>query len=132
MKSSYLTRLDARRLLLWSALLWYAVTMARHATADPRVWLGAAGIASVVGVMLAANAIPAGGSWRGLGFWPALRFFLIPFCVASFSSVMREVGLVVVFPRNLPDNLWAGGAVTAFLLLCAAARRLAAADHPRG
>lgn len=126
MKLSYLARLETRRLLLWSAFIWYAVTMARHATADPRVWLGAAGIAAVVGVMLTANAIPAGGSWREPGFWPTLRFFLIPFCVASFSSVMREVGLVVIFPRHLPDNLWAGGAVGAFWLLCAAARQLAA------
>lgn len=120
----YLARLEARRVLLWSALIWYAVTMARHATANPDIWLGAAGVAGVVGVILAANAIPPGGTWRALGFWPAARFFLIPFCVSSFSAVMREVGFVVIFPRNVADNLAAGGAVAAFLLLCGAARRL--------
>ena len=119
---SYLVRLDNRRRLLWSAFLWYVAMMARHATATPTVWLNSAGIAVVISVILAATAIPPGGKWRDLGFWPLARFFLIPFCVSSFSAVMTKAGLVLIFPRNLADNLVATGAVVSFLLLCAAAR----------
>lgn len=119
---SYLARLDNRRLLLWSAFLWYVAIMARHATASPAVWINSAGIATVISVILAANAIPPGRKWRDLGFWPLARFFLIPFCVSSFSAVMHKAGLVLIFPRNLTDNLVAAGTVGLFLLFCAAAR----------
>lgn len=120
---SYLARLDNRRLLLWSAFLWYVAIMARHATSSPAVWLNSAGIAAVISVILAANAIPVGRNWQDLGFWPLARFFLIPFCVSSFSAVMNKAELVLIFPRNLADNLVAAGAVVLFLMLCAAARR---------
>lgn len=119
----YLARLDNRRLLLWSAFLWYVAIMARHATASLPVWLNSAGIAAVISVILAANAVPPGRKWRDLGFWPLARFFLIPFCVSSFSAVMTKAGLMLIFPRNLTDNLVAVGTVAGFLLLCAAARR---------
>lgn len=118
----YLALLDNRRLLLWSAFIWYVVIMARHATASSAVWLNSAGIAAVISVILAANAIPPGRKWRDLGFWPLARFFLIPFCVSSFSAVMHKAGLVLIFPRDLTDNLVAGRTVALFLLLCAAAR----------
>lgn len=118
----YLTRLDARRALLWSGFIWYAVLMGRHASLVPGAWVNAAGIALVVGLMLTANAIPAGGTWRQLDRWSLRRFFLIPFCVSSFSVVMRDTGLVVIFPRNLADNLIASAAVGVFLLAVAAAR----------
>jgi len=120
---SYLARLDNRRLLLWSAFFWYVAIMARHASASPALWLNSAGIAAVISVILAANAIPAGRNWRDLGIWPLARFFLIPFCVSSFSAVMNKAGLVLIFPRNLADNLVATGTVAGFLVLCAAARR---------
>lgn len=117
----YLARLDNRHLLLWSAFLWYVAIMARHATASPAAWLNSAGIAAVISIILAANAILPGRKWSDLGFWPLARFFLIPFCVSSFSAVMHKEGLVLVFPRNLADNLAAAGTVALFLLLCAAA-----------
>lgn len=122
MPLNYLGRLDMRRSLLWSGFIWYAVLMARHATLASGPWLNAVGIALVVGLILAANAIPSGGTWRQLGRWPLLRFFLIPFCVSSFSAAMRDAGLVAIFPRDLADNLIAGAAVAAFLLATAAAR----------
>ncbi len=126
----YLARLDNRRLLLWSAFLWYVAIMARHATASPVLWLNSAGIAAVIGVILAANAIPPGRKWRELGFWPLARFFLIPFCVSSFSAVMNRVGLVLIFPHNVADNLVAAGTVALFLLVFAAARRWGRAAGP--
>jgi len=120
----YLAHLDSRRALLWSGFIWYAVLMGRHATLMPGPLVNAAGIALVVGLMLTANAIPAGGTWRQLNRWSLLRFFLIPFCVASFSAAMRDAGLIVIFLRNPADNVFAAAAVAGFMLLCAVARRL--------
>lgn len=120
----YLASLDPRRALLWCGFIWYAVLMGRHAPFMPGPWVNAAGIALVVGLVLTANAIPAGGTWRQLDRWSLLRFFVIPFCVSSFSSTMRDAGLVVIFPRNLADNSFAVAGVARFILLCAAVRRL--------
>ncbi len=36
---------------------------------------------------------------------------------------MHKAGLVLIFPRNLPDNVVAAGTVAFFLLVFAAARR---------
>ncbi len=104
--------------------------MARHATASLAVWLNAAGIAAAIGVILAANAIPPGQQWRDLGFWPLARFFLIPFCVSSYSAVMNRIGLVLIFPIAVEDNLTGAAAIVGFLLICLAARAVASRDYP--
>jgi len=120
----YLAALDLRRSLLWSALLWYGVMMVRHGPQPFGVWLNSASIALVVGLILITNAVPSGVSWRSLGFWPTARFFLIPFCVSSFSSALRDTPLLVIFPGNAMDNLLAGATVVVFLLAGWIARRV--------
>mgnify|MGYP000554305533 CR=1 FL=1 len=120
----YLAQLDSRRKLLWSAFIWYAVMMGRHAAFIPEPWLKAIGIAMVVGLILVANAVPVGKTWRDLGLWPLLRCFLIPFCVSSFSTATSEVQMVAIFPRNLADNMIGGAAVAGFFVLSGVARLL--------
>lgn len=122
---AYLAGLDRARTLLWAAFSWYLAMIARHPPASLEAWANAAGIAAVVGTILLANAYNAGHSPRSLRFWPTARFFLIPLCVSSFSTTMRAPGLVLVFSRDMIDNLWGAGAVAGLL----AARWLARLSH---
>lgn len=71
---------------LWAALIWYLAVMKRLPLAPVAAWARAVGLAVIVGGLLLANAIPAGGYWRNLPRAAVGRFFLIPFCVASFSA----------------------------------------------
>jgi hypothetical protein len=46
----YLSQLDSRHKLLWSAFIWYSVLIGRHDVFIPEPWFKAAGIAMVVGL----------------------------------------------------------------------------------
>lgn len=100
----YLRALDRRRLVLWLAFLWFVTMAFRYADGDVSVWLRSCGIAAIVGSILTLNALPPAGRLRDLGVWPVLRFFLIPVCVASFSSFAKGHPFFLIFPLNLWEN----------------------------
>ena len=115
--------LEPRMAALWAALIWYVAVMARLPPAPVATWARAAGLAVIVGGLLLANAIPAGGSWRNLPRAAVGRFFLIPFCVASFSAQTHGRGFRLIVPARLDDALLAVGATLAWLLLYLHLRR---------
>jgi len=119
---AYLAGLDSARMFLWSGLIWYLTMSLRHPPVSAVTWLQSAGIAFVVGAILLANTSESGGAPRPRKFWPTARLFIIPFCVSSFSMTMHASGLVLIFSREMRDNLWGLAAVSSFLLLCRAAR----------
>ena len=126
----YLATLDRRRFILWSAFLWYAAITIRHGEGDHATWLRSVGIAAIVGSILTLNAAPAGRRWRDLGFWPAFRFFLIPFCVSSFSSLAKGREFFLIFPLNATDNLAAAGAIALFAGIVAVTRAISPRRAP--
>lgn len=126
----YLASLDARRTVLWSAFFWYLAMAVRYGEFEPSVWQHSIGIAVVVGVILTLNAAPPQGRVRDLGFWPVLRFFLIPFCVASFSAFARGRAFVLIFPAKAAENVVAGGLIALFCLLVWLAKRGRAGRAP--
>lgn len=111
----YFAQLSARRLVLWCYLVWYLASVTRHFTAEPRVWLNAAGIAVVVGIGLTLSVVssPSGPSHR----WQRFRLFLIPFCVSSFSALIKDRGFLAVFSPNAAENLGNAALVLAFVLV---------------
>jgi hypothetical protein len=109
----YLARMDTATTILWCYFLWYAVIVARHFDASPRLWLTSVGLAIIVGFALLLNA-----GWGTLGRvtvgpWQRFRFFAMPFCVSSFSALVKGKGFVLVFSP-------AGGEVAAGVATCAA------------
>lgn len=86
----YLATLDYQKGILWDAFLWYLVMAIFYAAAAPMVWLRSFGLAGVVGRCWRSTpprlAVES-GSWD---FGRRGRFYLIPFCVASFSAFTKE------------------------------------------
>jgi hypothetical protein len=117
---SYLSRLDRARVVLWCYLLWYLVIAVRYFDPNPRLWLTSLGLAAIIGVALLLNA----GWGRGpIDRWQAFRFFLMPFCVSSFSALVKGRGFVLVF-SPVPGIVLAGlGTCAAFLVVVWATRR---------
>ena len=118
--AGYLGRLSAGRQVLWCYLWWYLVMAVFHFDPSPRLWLTAAGISAIMGVALFLAFTPPG---QKPDRWHVMRLFLIPFCVASFSALVKDRGFILVFSPSLEEDALALGLCAAFVAVCALARR---------
>lgn len=99
---NYLARLTTGRIVLWCYLLWYLFFATRYFDSSPRLWFTSFGIAAIVGVALVIS------TWRGreqLDRWPTIRLFLMPFCVSSFSALVKGHGFILVFSPRWQEDL---------------------------
>jgi hypothetical protein len=71
------------------------------------------GVAIVLSVGNALRSAPDRG-------WQVFRLFLMPFCVSSFSSLIKGKGFVLIVPPTAAEVLRSVGACMAFIALVAA------------
>ncbi len=118
----YLANLSAAKVALWCFLIWYLAAVCGHFDAAPAIWLNALGISAIVGVALYLSVREPGKPPPDR--WTVLRLFLMPFCVSSFSQLIKGRGFVLVFAPTWRENLVALACCAAFLLLVAGCRAL--------
>ena len=94
----YLARLSPGKIVLWCFLLWYLATIIHHFDATPSIWLNALGISAIIGIALYLSVREPGRPPPDR--WTVLRLFLMPFCVSSFSQLIKGKGFVLVFPPD--------------------------------
>jgi branched-subunit amino acid ABC-type transport system permease component len=128
--------LSVARTVLWCYLLWYLVILAMYFDPSPQLWLTSTGISAIVGVGLLLNAGWGSGSKR-VDRWQTFRFFLMPFCVSSFSALVKGNGFVLIFSPQPGEVVLSIAACASFLLLARAAKlgmrlRAAAFTNPEG
>ena len=99
------------------------------------VWLTALGMSALIGfALLCATRAPG----RPLDRWTVFRLFLFPFCVSSYSTLIKGKGFFLIFPTErwpLLAGIGACAALVAFQRGCRAVARLSAGDRaplPRG
>ena len=56
--------------------------------------------------------------------WQIFRLFLMPFCVSSFSALVKEAGYVLVFPPRLKENLTGLALICVFVIVVAMLKRI--------
>jgi hypothetical protein len=96
----YLTNLSAGRLILWCYFIWYLVVLVRYFDASARLWLTSMGLGLIIGVALFISTARTGPNRVNLERWQVIRLFLMPFCVSSFSALVKGKGFVLIFsPR---------------------------------
>ena len=84
-----------------AAFIWYLVMMAFHGAAlSAMALVQALGLSLIVGTLLTGNAL-GGASLRRR---QVARFYLIPFCVASFTAATAPAGFIVIFSPSLLEN----------------------------
>lgn len=105
---------------MWCYLIWYLTTVTFHFDPTPSLWLNSLGISAVIGVALTLSV--AGPTVSGPS-WQTFRLFLMPFCVSSFSSLIKNQGFVLIFSPNPTELLACVLGCTAFLLAVWALRR---------
>jgi hypothetical protein len=126
---NYLRQLSVAKQVLWCYLIWYLVMVSFHFDPAPRLWLTSLGISMVIGFGLILSVIGSGNHRRD--FWTTARLFLMPFCVSSFSALIKERGFILVLSPSWQENAMAMASCLLFVLLIHGARRLKArASNP--
>jgi asparagine N-glycosylation enzyme membrane subunit Stt3 len=120
----YLAGLTPARTVLWCYLLWYLVVLVRYFDPSPRLWLTSLGLSGIVGLALLLNA------GRPLGRWQTARFFLAPFCVSSFSALVKGRGFLLVLSPRWGEVAAGVGICLVFLAAAALAGRRNARPSP--
>jgi len=124
---AYLASLSVGRIFLWCYLIWYLVVLVRYFDPSPYLWLTSLGMGMIVGSALVVNTTLAGRLRNRLEYWQAFRFFLTPFCVASFSALVKGHHFILIFSPKIGELLTAALLCGAFCTLAAIARRVRAA-----
>ena len=84
-----------------ATFVWYLVMLAFHGEAlNLTALVQALGLSLLVGTLLTGNALGGGPLRRR----QVARFYLIPFCVASFTAATASAGFIVIFSPSLPEN----------------------------
>ena len=104
-------------------------------TRSPVKQVEALGMSVLIGfALLCATRAPG----RPLDRWTVFRLFLFPFCVSSYSTLIKGKGFFLIFPTErwpLLAGIGACAALVAFQRGCRAVARLSAGDRaplPRG
>jgi len=127
----YLSNLSKGRLILWCYFIWYLVVLVRYFDPSPRLWLTSLGLSLIIGFALYVSTAATGANNVKLERWQVIRLFMMPFCVSSFSALVKGRGFFLIFSPN-PDEILI--AVGLCALLCGTVallkRRRSATDAP--
>ena len=94
----YIAGLSAGKTVLWCYAIWYLVTVVNHFDSSVSIWLNSLGISALIGVALI---LSIGNSVSQTDPWQTIRLFLMPFCVSSFSALIKDKGYILIFPPRM-------------------------------
>jgi hypothetical protein len=95
---SYFAQLNTARLVLWCYLGWYVAIVSLYFDPSPVLWISSVGLSAVIGIALN---LATHQSTQRRDRWVIFRLFLIPFCVSSYSALIKGKGFILVFPPDL-------------------------------
>jgi hypothetical protein len=119
----YFATLTAGRMVLWCFLIWYIATVIHYFDPAPAIWLNALGISAIIGCALYLSVREPGRPPPDR--WTTFRLFLMPFCVSSFSQLIKGRGFVLIFPPDMHEIAVAVVACALFAAVVVIARRFA-------
>ena len=105
----YLSNLSKGRLILWCYFIWYLVVLVRYFDPSPRLWLTSLGLSLIIGFALYVSTTATGEKKLKLDRWQVIRLFMMPFCVSSFSALVKGRGFFLIFSPNIEEILIAVG-----------------------
>jgi hypothetical protein len=117
----YLSNLPNGKVVLWCYLIWWATTVFHHFDPAPGIWLNSVGISAIIGIALI---LSVGRSSATKDHWQTFRLFAMPFCVSSFSSLIKGKGFILVFPPSAWELAIAVGLCVLFITTVFGFRKL--------
>jgi len=111
---NYFAQLRGGKVILWCYLIWYLFFVAYYFDPSRNLWLTSIGLSGVIGFALVLSTT--GGNSR-LDRWQVFRLFLMPFCVSSFSALVKGRGFILIFSPHIRENILALGLCASFCAL---------------
>jgi len=112
---AYFAKIQTGKMVLWCYLLWYLVTVFFYFDPAIRIWLNSLGISVVIGIALMLSVSRQGSAKSDP--WQTFRLFLMPFCVSSFSSLIKGQGFIFIIPPRPVEQMTAVGVCLGFVAL---------------
>ncbi len=111
----YLANLRPGKIVLWCYLIWYLVSVSFRFDPSPTIWLNSLGISLVIGIGLQLSVAKSNPGQSS--FWQTFRLFVMPFCVSSFSSLIKGYGYILIFPTDPKELFLSIGACFVFIAI---------------
>ena len=109
----YFATISRGKIVLWCYLIWYIVIVYFYFDPSIRIWLNSVGISIVIGIALILSVSKPQGSKTD--YWQIFRLFAMPFCVSSFSSLIKGRDFIFVVPPNPLEQSMAVGSCILFV-----------------
>ena len=122
MPISYFCQLKFHQTILWSYFVWYLAIVSMYFDSSVTLWLSSIGLSGIIGFALLL-ATKQGNVKQDP--WVRYRLFIFPFCVSSYSALIKDAGFFLVFPTNLTHLSVASCAVLGFLLILICIKKIA-------
>jgi hypothetical protein len=119
----YFGSLTNGRIILWCYAIWYALNVANHFDARPRLWLTSVGLSAIIGTALWISTRSSSRGTTALDGWQIFRLYLMPFCVSSFAALVKDAGYLLIFPPRARENLAGFTLMAAFVALVLVLKR---------
>jgi hypothetical protein len=104
-------------MILWCYLIWYLVIVSFYFDPAPKIWINAIGISAVIGTALI---LSVSSSNNKADYWQIFRLYLMPFCVSSFSSLIKDQRFIVIISPKPQETILAILSCVIFLLVIGA------------
>lgn len=98
----YLYEIKLDKTILWCYLIWYVTVVFFHFDPSVKIWINSIGISAVIGTGLMLSVSSSKGERDR---WQALRLYLMPFCVSSFSALIKERGFIIFISPNIKETI---------------------------
>ncbi|MEG4117270.1 hypothetical protein QUA43_07190 [Microcoleus sp. N9_B4] len=110
----YLYEIKLDKAILWCYLIWYVVVVGFHFDPSVKIWINSIGISAVIGTGLMLSVSSSKGK---TDHWQAFRLYLMPFCVSSFSALIKDQGFIIFISPNITETIVSVSGCGLFLLL---------------
>lgn len=111
----YFKNISNGKMVLWCYLIWYVVTVYYYFDSSLGIWLNSVGLSVVIGIALMLSV--SNTNIQQKDHWQTFRLFMMPFCVSSFASLIKDQGFVLILPPKPHEQIASIGACIIFLSL---------------
>lgn len=113
----YFRAIKMGKVILWCYLIWYLVTVYFHYDSNLKIWFNSIGISFVIGfgllLSVSTNSLK---ETLTTNIWQSARLFIMPFCVSSFSALIKGQSFILIFSSNAHELLFASSSCGLFVL----------------
>ena len=113
----YIYELKLGKVILWCYFIWYVVIVYFYFDSSPKIWIDSVGISAIIGTGLILSVASKASKQD---HWQIFRLYFMPFCVSSFSALVKEQGFIVFVPPKIQEATVAISCCILFLLAVAA------------